>query len=773
MDNEMLTGVWGGISDSGHYSTAFIFSGDAGNYRVRLFFRYDGVNDLSSGTSVGLYAVSDNPCDLIMYDDWGGYYRKPYTDISGSTCDSSYNIEVDCEFSGDTQEHLLEFFDNAGRPVNLRGESVINGSYDATNLPVNILLERRLSQVSIRSAKYSPETKRVNIITDGAHGFSEGDAVSISGFPRGEHSCGVDGERYNGTYSVHVESDTEFSYVSHFYGGFPGQRRSYADLPGAYASKWVVSEYSAKYQAMPSPCEALIMWPAHTFKQGDRVTLMSGDTVIARDAVISETAPNSFVCRSLDIPANAEIGSIVYAPRTPVAGIPANYSVEVKHAGNRKSRGSVVPSSLVNNASRTINSGSSFTPFAVGSFDLDNAYAGGQPRNGKIVVGSRKFGAFSFFPGNAITDSSEVQYKFSFVVPKSTEVATHICLSQINGVGWDNGTDANTVYAKMSRVPLARAEISTNALHDGDYSCAFGEDTKFTLIVGGDTAKRWNAAGNAISLAITLDGRPGAEILIDTEISIELSGLPAPSQDPIAIAVRPDLITVGDTVTVYARYYGTFIGNAERLRISIGGEPDPDKMVRLISSDSESLRFIMPEGYTGRHTITVMEKPQSGDEWIAVSDSSQVDIVERAYRVVKLNDYIRPGEVERKVSRSASYNRDFGYVGFTEITDENSMIQNLYSCLLTRKGERLFNTDFGTTIEERIFSIRDGGSSNAILKECFDVIEEYEPRIQLVYEQCSVRDMGPHGIYLVLGVIVPGGNVEMVNIPFKNRGRMV
>ena len=141
--------------------------------------------------------------------------------------------------------------------------------------------------------------------------------------------------------------------------------------------------------------------------------------------------------------------------------------------------------------------------------------------------------------------------------------------------------------------------------------------------------------------------------------------------------------------------------------------------------------------------------------------------------MVKLNDYIRPGEVERKVSRSASYNRDFGYVGFTEITDENSMIQNLYSCLLTRKGERLFNTDFGTTIEERIFSIRDGGSSNAILKECFDVIEEYEPRIQLVYEQCSVRDMGPHGIYLVLGVIVPGGNVEMVNIPFKNRGRMV
>ena len=108
-----------------------------------------------------------------------------------------------------------------------------------------------------------------------------------------------------------------------------------------------------------------------------------------------------------------------------------------------------------------------------------------------------------------------------------------------------------------------------------------------------------------------------------------------------------------------------------------------------------------------------------------------------------------------------------------EITDENSMIQNLYSCLLTRKGERLFNPDFGTTIEERIFSLRTGGNPTDILKECITALETYEPRIQLVYEHCNITDMGQHGIYLTLGVIVPGGTVQTIDIPFKNRGRLV
>ena len=164
-----------------------------------------------------------------------------------------------------------------------------------------------------------------------------------------------------------------------------------------------------------------------------------------------------------------------------------------------------------------------------------------------------------------------------------------------------------------------------------------------------------------------------------------------------------------------------------------------------------------------------------GDPAVAINDESATSIEARSdgVRVVKLNERLRPGEVSREVNTSAAYNRDLGYVGFSEITDENSMIQNLYSCILTRKGERLFNPEFGTTIEERIFSIRTGATSNAILKECFSVIEQYEPRIRLVYEQCGVQDMGPHGIYLVLGVIVPGGTVRTVSIPFKNRGRLV
>ena len=189
------------------------------------------------------------------------------------------------------------------------------------------------------------------------------------------------------------------------------------------------------------------------------------------------------------------------------------------------------------------------------------------------------------------------------------------------------------------------------------------------------------------------------------------------------------------------------------------------------------ITFFMPDEYNGKVQLTVMTK-SSEEEWDAetakpCSETVQLTAYYAAPKVVKLNERMKPGESDATISRSASYNRDFAFNGFTEITDENSIIQNLYNCLLTRKGERLFNPDFGTTIEERIFALRAGGNPNDVLKECVSAIEKYEPRIRLVYERCDIRDMGPHGIYLILGVIVPAGEVREITLPFKYRGRLV
>ena len=756
-----LVSIGGGISPDGNYSVSFEFAEgvDPRQYRARLFFAYGESNDLSSGGSaVGLYAIPSVPGDTVSYDDWAGFYRKRYVDRGKSGSDSSFDVEVSCEFSGDDARHVLEFTDARGRGATLSGESAINGVYSGDNLPVNVLVERKSYSVEIVSARYDAKARKVTVTTATPHGFSGGDAVQVSGFPRGEHSVGVDGERYNGTYAVERVSDTEFSYGSRFF-DIPGTVPSdYPECPGATATRWTVVEYSAARSVMCSMGEAIVVWPAHTFRKGDRVTLMDGDTVVARDAVLDMPAPNSFVCRSFDILPGAQADSVVYAPRTPVADVPANYSDAQAPATRTrkllKKGGMQLQPSLVSNAATEENDSEPLTPYAVGWFDLDG---GAPPEAGSLTVGARKFIAFTFMPGSASD-----RYEVKVTVRSSTEVDTDLLISQVSDTAWDGSTPADTVYSHVSRVPLASVNVN-----DGG-ACTFGMDR--TFVISGSAVESWGASGAPVSLAITLGGREGAEVAISDEIVITSTPAPAPGQAIVPVSVDPPSASPGDTVTLSSLNSAAFSAPAKDFRIRLNGGAE-DTWTEVETNDGEALTFRMPKGYSGKLTVGIMY----GDPAVAINDESATSIEARSdgVRVVKLNERLRPGEVSREVNTSAAYNRDLGYVGFSEITDENSMIQNLYSCILTRKGERLFNPEFGTTIEERIFSIRTGATSNAILKECFSVIEQYEPRIRLVYEQCGVQDMGPHGIYLVLGVIVPGGTVRTVSIPFKNRGRLV
>jgi phage baseplate assembly protein W len=120
------------------------------------------------------------------------------------------------------------------------------------------------------------------------------------------------------------------------------------------------------------------------------------------------------------------------------------------------------------------------------------------------------------------------------------------------------------------------------------------------------------------------------------------------------------------------------------------------------------------------------------------------------------------------------YNRDLGFNGFAEVTDENSLVQNIYNILLTRKGERLFNPDFGTTIEERVFDIMNEDDETRLLQECFEAIREYEPRVSVDYEESRVDvDDDSNTIRVIIAVVLPNGNSENIVLPFKARGTVV
>jgi phage baseplate assembly protein W len=144
-----------------------------------------------------------------------------------------------------------------------------------------------------------------------------------------------------------------------------------------------------------------------------------------------------------------------------------------------------------------------------------------------------------------------------------------------------------------------------------------------------------------------------------------------------------------------------------------------------------------------------------------------------AKRDVRLAEKKIPGEIMTKVSRSALYNRDLGFSNFTEITDETSLLQNVYSCLLTSRGERLFNQNFGTRIEEKIFTLGDATEETELLKECIQAVETYEPRVTIDPERssCNFDEAGQYN--LILAVILPTARTEMLKFTFKSRGRYV
>lgn len=755
-----LVSIGGGISPDGNYSVSFEFAEgvDPRQYRARLFYLYSSTNELVSEESrAGLYAVPGVPGDTVSYDDWNGFSRKRYTDRADLGHDSSFDVEVSCEFTGDGPTHSVGFVNEAGRAVPLRGESSLNGVYPGDNLPVNVLVERKSYSVEVVSARYDEASRTVTVTTATPHGFSDGDAVQLSGFPRGEHSVGVRGERYNGTFAVTRLSDTEFSYGSRFFFVAGVRPSDYPECSGVTATRWTVEEYSAERTVMCSLGEALVVWPAHTFRKGDKVTLLNGGEVVARDAVLDMPAPNSFVCRSFSIVPGMEADTVVYAPRTPVSDVPANYSDALPPSTGRKSlkkRGSALRDTLVDNGSSEDNDGVPLRPYEAASFDLDSP-EGGFPVDGSLVAGTRKFAAFTFMPA-----APAGQYRVTVRVTGCTEVSTELMLYELAGSAWDASSRADEVYSGISRVPLASATVN-------DVTCVYGGDD-IQFVFSGRTVEGWGTDGRPVSLAVMVSGRDGAEVTLSAPgIKIESEPKPVPEPTEVAVSATPALASPGDTVTLTTLNSGLFEGPAGNFSVRIAG--DDGCTAGVVSNDGERLAFVMPKGHYGRVTVGVLY----GGTPLNDEANTFMEVREAAVKTVRLNERMKPGEVSREVNTSAAYNRDLGYVGFSEITDENSMIQNLYSCILTRKGERLFNPEFGTTIEERIFSIRTGATANAVLKECFAAIEQYEPRIRLVYEQCDVRDMGPNGIYLVLGVIVPGGTVRTVSIPFKNRGRLV
>ena len=114
------------------------------------------------------------------------------------------------------------------------------------------------------------------------------------------------------------------------------------------------------------------------------------------------------------------------------------------------------------------------------------------------------------------------------------------------------------------------------------------------------------------------------------------------------------------------------------------------------------------------------------------------------------------------------YNKDLSYSSFTITADENSLMQNVYSILLTNLGERLYDDEFGSTLEESVFEIiGDLNGESKLLNECVNLINKYEPRVVVVEDKSYVAINEDNTVVIVLYIKVPRGIARKIELTFR------
>ena len=66
------------------------------------------------------------------------------------------------------------------------------------------------------------------------------------------------------------------------------------------------------------------------------------------------------------------------------------------------------------------------------------------------------------------------------------------------------------------------------------------------------------------------------------------------------------------------------------------------------------------------------------------------------------------------------------------VKDAADIKQSIKNLLLTRKGERLFNSDIGTNLTDLLFEVADFATASLIRDEIIVVLSNYERRISIL-----------------------------------------
>jgi uncharacterized protein len=95
------------------------------------------------------------------------------------------------------------------------------------------------------------------------------------------------------------------------------------------------------------------------------------------------------------------------------------------------------------------------------------------------------------------------------------------------------------------------------------------------------------------------------------------------------------------------------------------------------------------------------------------------------------------------------------------VRNEQAVKIALQNLLMTKKQERPFQSQLGSSISNLLFDVLDFGTAGLIRDEIFDVISSYEPRVQLVDVTVTPEfDQNAFSVYIefeIIGRETPSG----------------
>mgnify|MGYP001332907300 CR=1 FL=1 len=97
--------------------------------------------------------------------------------------------------------------------------------------------------------------------------------------------------------------------------------------------------------------------------------------------------------------------------------------------------------------------------------------------------------------------------------------------------------------------------------------------------------------------------------------------------------------------------------------------------------------------------------------------------------------------------------------------DASAIKQAIISLLLTNKGERLFQPEYGSDIRSQLFEPLDYATAASIKSSIFNTIQTFEPRIAITSLDCF-PDFNDNGFNVEMSYNVVGSDIIPSNIEF-------